>query len=267
MHRNRGFTLIELLVVISIIALLIALLLPALGKAKDNALVLQSLSQKRQLTLGWATYTNDSDGKLVGAGTGGIDFGDWVRSAKTGETRQERIEALQDGLLWPYLEDISIYKTPNDPRAKAMRSDSISDYLNGQNFAGGQVAPRNEDAISIEKLDAMQRPSETMVFLEEWDPRDEFDNLGSWITWPITRGQVPANWIDFPANLAFGGNVHSFWDGHAVFYRFQNTDTAKLDMTDSPVGNGVDDYRYFASIYLPLLDVNAGGRGGRRRRP
>ena len=65
-QRNRpdGFTLIELLVVISIIAMLIAILLPALGKARTAAQMLQSESQMRQVQMGLLNYTIDYDGKL-----------------------------------------------------------------------------------------------------------------------------------------------------------------------------------------------------------
>ena len=59
-----GFTLIELLVVISIISLLIAVLLPALGKARVRAQTLTSMSQVRQVTLALHTYTNDNEGFL-----------------------------------------------------------------------------------------------------------------------------------------------------------------------------------------------------------
>jgi len=113
-----GFTLIELLVVISIMALLIALLIPVLRSARELSQRTVCLSNLRQLTLAWIVYAEEHDGKIVlnrdrsksmiysNEGWLGVAFRASMMS------RAELLQHRQKGDLWPWIKDVDIYRCP-----------------------------------------------------------------------------------------------------------------------------------------------------------
>ncbi|MHC4511810.1 MAG: type II secretion system protein [Planctomycetota bacterium] len=73
MHRRKAFTLIELLVVIAVIAVLMAILMPALNRAREQGKRIVCLNNLGQLMKGWILYADDNNDKVVQANTGAND--------------------------------------------------------------------------------------------------------------------------------------------------------------------------------------------------
>ncbi len=228
MSTKRAFTLIELLLVVSIIALLIAILLPSLQLSKGHADVARCLANHRTLAAGWYSYAVSNSSKMMGAHTARPSY-DWVENVGVPVLpSNEKITDLQRGRMWSYVGAADTYRCPNEPRG-FLRSYSIN------NLVGGTSDWHVRARLSIRGL---KRADQTLVFIEEPDPRGY--NWGSWVIHPKNHGNS-STWIDWPASFHFNNSCTlSFADGRAELWKWQDPRTPNIKSFYEPAAGNID---------------------------
>lgn len=243
----RAFTLIELLVVIAIIAILAAMLLPALSAAKGKALQIRCASNHKQLALGWCMYKEDNRGRLVVDDPwGGTNFPSWVYGEMPYPNDATNTTLIQMGLLFPYAPNVGVYRCPADTtvhdRSYSMQS-QLACYKSGQPFdsmAGLGVAGYPAEYAESQMI--KPPPVLTAVFLDE-SPLSLNDGY-------FALSVVGDSWGDIPANWHARGCNFSFADGHTEHWRWQDPRTVTLTPSVA-TPNNPDLKRLQAAMAMP----------------
>ena len=238
--RSIGFTLIELLVVIAIIAILAAMLLPALTKARGRAEAISCMSNTKQLMLGCLMFSGDNDDRLIPNGAAtvpGLASSRWVDGGLDWTTAPDNTNVFklidsQQSVIANYVKSTGVWKCPADryesPAQKAagmgprVRSVSMNAALGGAPQIDNQTPGRMY--FAARKQSDLIRPGPSLI----WVTLDEHPDSINDAVFHLIEGRLKttAEWRDLPASYHYSGGANlSFADGHSEIKKWRDART------------------------------------------
>jgi prepilin-type N-terminal cleavage/methylation domain-containing protein/prepilin-type processing-associated H-X9-DG protein len=256
MRTRNGFTLIELLVVVAIIAILMAILMPTLNRAKEQGRRAVCLNHIKTLTLGWMMYADENDDRIVNGEaywnptgspaapvpTSGPHEGEqyWVgNDCASGFAQGEQrpldiqMQAIRAGALFPYCKAEKVYRCPTGIRGE-MRTYSTAYGMNGcfdatGTYVGNKGVRVGRTVLMVKKRSEITVPSPAyrLVFLDEG--RISPDSYAIHYATP--------SWWDPPFVRHGDGTNVAFADGHSDYWKYRAAETIRVGKMANPPYN------------------------------